>query len=175
MFSFWHKNETLGIQKWDIRYARCSISTRLAKKITLACYAYLRFHFEPQRQRTLRLSFGDCRSFFFYLFIIRVSEGLLGFCDKQNNTWLLVDMKFLLSCSTRHLTRSLRSLVSYWVKHSKRHFLSTCARVLSFSIYDSIPRKSPQRITSSTSGFSENATQWGVVCILSRSSEHLWW
>ena len=164
MFSFWHK-------KWNVRYARCPISTRLAKKITLACYAYLCFHFEPQRQRTLWLSFGDCRSFYFHL-LLRSVKAYWVFCDKQNNTWLPVDMKFLLSCSTRHLTRSLRSLVSYWVKHSKINFLSTRARVLSFSIYDSIPRESPQRITSSTSG---NATQWGVVCILSRSSEHLWW
>ena len=31
-------------------------------------------------------------------------------------------MEFLFSCSTRHLTRSLRSLVSYRViKHSKRN------------------------------------------------------
>ena len=42
-----------------------------------------------------------------------VSRGLLCLYDKQNNAWLLVDMKFLFSCSTRHLTRSLRSLVSY--------------------------------------------------------------
>ena len=28
--------------------------------------------------------------------------------DKQNNTWLLVDMEFPFSCSTWHLTRSLR-------------------------------------------------------------------
>ena len=32
--------------------------------------------------------------------------------DKQNNTWLLVDVKFLFSCSNRHLTRALRSLVN---------------------------------------------------------------
>ena len=30
-------------------------------------------------------------------------------------------MEFFFSCSTRHLTRSLRSLVSYQVKHSKRN------------------------------------------------------
>ena len=175
MFSFWHKNETLGIQKWDIRYARCSISTRLAKKITLACYAYLRFHFEPQRQRTLRLSFGDCRSFYFRSLSRSVKAYWVFLINKIIHAWLPVDMKFLLSCATRHLTRSLRSLVGYWVKHSKINFLSMHARVLSFSIYDSIPRESPQHIISSTSGFSENATQWGVVCILSRSSEHLWW
>ena len=63
-----------------------------------------------------------------------LSKGLLCLCDKQNNTWLLVDMEFLFSFSTRHLTRSLRSLVSYQVKHSKRNSISTRAHVL-FSIY----------------------------------------
>ena len=29
------------------------------------------------------------------------SEGLLCLYDRQNNTWLLVDMEFLFSCSTR--------------------------------------------------------------------------
>ena len=62
------------------------------------------------------------------------SKGLLCLYDKQNNTWLLVDMEFLFSCSTRHLTRSLRSLVSYRVKHSKRNSISTRAHVL-FYIY----------------------------------------
>ena len=65
------------------------------------------------------------------------SKGLLCLYDKQNNTWLLVDMEFLFSCSTRHLTRSLRSLVSYRVKHSKRNSISTRTHVLfpiSFSL-----------------------------------------
>ena len=62
-----------------------------------------------------------------------LSKGLLCLYDKQNNTWLLVDMEFLFSCSTRHLTRSLRSFVSYRVKHSKRNSISTRAHVL-FSI-----------------------------------------
>ena len=61
-------------------------------------------------------------------------KGLLRLYDKQNNTWLLVDMEFLFSCSTRHLTRSLRSLVSNRVKHWKRNSISTRAHVL-FSIY----------------------------------------
>ena len=46
-----------------------------------------------------------------------LSKGLLCLYDKQNNTWLLVDMEFLFSCSARHLTRSLRSLLRYRVKH----------------------------------------------------------
>ena len=79
---------------------------------------------------------GICDSFIFIensrlFFPVR---GLLCLYDKQNNTWLLVDMEFLFSCSTRHLTRSLRSLVSYRVKHSKRNSISTHAHVL-FSIY----------------------------------------
>ena len=66
--------------------------------------------------------------------VFLVSKGLLFLYDKQNHTWLLVGIKFLFSCSTRHLTRSLRSLVSYRVKHSKRNSISTRAHVL-FSIY----------------------------------------
>ena len=63
-----------------------------------------------------------------------LSRGLLCLYDKQNNTWLLVDMEFLFSCSTRHLTRARRSLVSYQVKHSNRNSISTRAHVL-FTIY----------------------------------------
>ena len=37
--------------------------------------------------------------------------------NKQNNTWLLGDMEFLFSYSTRYLTRSTRSLVRYRVEH----------------------------------------------------------
>ena len=51
-----------------------------------------------------------------------VSKGLLCLYDKQNNTWLLVDMEFLFSCSTRHLTYSLYSLVSYKV-NTRREIL----------------------------------------------------
>ena len=61
------------------------------------------------------------------------SKGLLCLYDKQNNTWLFVDMEFLFSCSTQHLTRSLRSLVSYRVTPSKKNSISTRAHVL-FSI-----------------------------------------
>ena len=43
-------------------------------------------------------------------------------------------MEFFFSCSTWHLTRSLRSLVSYRVKHSERNSISTCVHVL-FSIF----------------------------------------
>ena len=39
-----------------------------------------------------------------------LSKGLLCLYDKQNNTWLFVDMEFLFSCSTLHLTRELSSL-----------------------------------------------------------------
>ena len=76
------------------------------------------FHLKSQRQRTLRLLFEDCRFIYFHSLMKSAflpSKGLLCLYDKQNNIWLLVDMEFLFSCSTRHLTRSLR------VKHSKRN------------------------------------------------------
>ena len=66
-----------------------------------------------------------------------LSKGLLCSYDKQNNTWLLVDMEFLFSCSTRHLTSLLPLIVSYRVKHSKRNSISTCAHLL-FFIYRAV-------------------------------------
>ena len=56
-----------------------------------------------------------------------LSKGLLCLYDKQNNTWLLVDMEF----SSR--VQLDISLVSYQVKHSKRNSISMRAHVL-FSI-----------------------------------------
>ena len=63
-----------------------------------------------------------------------VSKGLLCLYDKQNNIWLLVDMKFLFSRSTRHFTRSLRLLVSYRVKCSKRNSISSAP--IYYSLFD---------------------------------------
>ena len=63
-----------------------------------------------------------------------VSKGLLCLYDKQNNTWLPISIKFIFSCSNRHLTSLRRSLLSYRVKHSKRNSISVYAHVL-FSIY----------------------------------------
>ena len=94
-------------------------------------------HLKRYHQRTLRLLFGDYRFNYFHSSMrsaFFVGRGLLCLYDKQNNTWLLVDMEFLFSCSTRHLTRSLRSLVIYRVKHSKINSISTRAHVL-FPIY----------------------------------------
>ena len=63
-----------------------------------------------------------------------LSKGLFCLYNKQNNTWLLVDMEFLFSCSTQHLIHSLCSLMSYQVKHFKRNSISMQAHVL-FSMY----------------------------------------
>ena len=52
-------------------------------------------------------------------------SSLVCLCNKQNITCLLVDMNFIFSCSTRHITRLLRSLVRYRVEHSKIKFIST--------------------------------------------------
>ena len=54
-------------------------------------------------------------------------SNIVGFC-------VFGDMEFLFSCSIRHLTRSLRSLVRYRVEHSKRNSISPRAHVL-LSIY----------------------------------------
>ena len=63
------------------------------------------------------------------------SKGLLCFYDKQNNTWLLVDIEFLFTRSTRHLARSLRSLLNYRVKHSKRNSIPTRAHELFSTLF----------------------------------------
>ena len=42
-----------------------------------------------------------------------------------------MDTNFIFSCSTRYLTRSLRSLVRYRVEHSKIKFVSTRGHVIS--------------------------------------------
>ena len=81
----------------------------------------------------LRFLFKDWRFFYFHSLtkiIFLVKKELVCQYDKQNNTWLLADMKFLFSCAARHLTRSLCSLVSYRVEHSKRNSISTYAHVL---------------------------------------------
>ena len=78
------------------------------------------------RQGTFQFLFGGCRSSYFHSLIkstLLARKRLLCLCDGQNYTWLLVDMKFLFSCSTRHLSRSLRSIVGYRVKNSKRNSL----------------------------------------------------
>ena len=85
-----------------------------------------------------RMFIQGCRSFYFHPLITStflVRKGLLCLYNKQNNRRLLVDMEFLFSCLTRHLTRSLRSLVSYRVEHSKRNSISTRALEL-FFIYE---------------------------------------
>ena len=60
-------------------------------------------------------------------------------CNKQNITCPFVDMNFIFSCSTRHLTHSLHSLVRYQVEHSKVKFISMCGHVIS-SIYYNITK-----------------------------------
>ena len=57
---------------------------------------------------------------------------LLCLYDKRNNTCLLLDMEFRLLCSTRHLTRWLRSLVSYRAGHSKRNSINLRAPCIIF-------------------------------------------
>ena len=46
------------------------------------------------------------------------TSSLVCICNKQNITCPLVDMNFIFSCSTRHLNRSLRSLVRCRVEHT---------------------------------------------------------
>ena len=83
-------------------------------KITpIVCFCSVSTLFSScQRQRTLRFLFGDCRSFYFRSLMkltFLVGKGLLCLYDKQNNTWLLVDTKFLCKEVYKHqLRNSLR-------------------------------------------------------------------
>ena len=62
-------------------------------------------------------------------------SSLVCLYNKQNNTWRLVDMEFLFSCSTWYLTSERSEGVRrYQVEHEKRNSISTRTYVLS-SIY----------------------------------------
>ena len=71
---------------------------------------------QSQRQRTLRLLFEYCRFIYFHLLMKSAflpSKGLLCLYDKQNNTWLLIDMEFFFSCLTRREIPFLRPPTYY--------------------------------------------------------------
>ena len=70
------------------------------------------------------------------------TSSLVRLCNKQNITCPLVDMNFIFSCSSRHLTSSLRSLVRYRVEHSKIKFISTRGHVISSISFFSSREKS---------------------------------
>ena len=58
--------------------------------------------------------FGNCRILYFHwLFKLAflVSKGLLCLYDEQNNTWLLLNMEFLFSCSTRAIELNTRRVI----------------------------------------------------------------
>ena len=60
------------------------------------------FHLKSQHQRTLRLLFEDCRLIYFH-----------SLMKLACLTWLLVDMEFLFSCSTRREIPYLRAPMYY--------------------------------------------------------------
>ena len=90
------------------------------------------FHLKSQHQRTLRLLFEDCRFIYFHSLMKSAflpSKGLLCLYDKQNNTWLLVDMEFLFSCSTRREIPYLRAPM-YYSLTSYSNSLIKCYKVI---------------------------------------------
>ena len=59
-----------------------------------------------------------------HMFRFLVSRGLLCLCNKQNNTWLLVDRKFLLNC-TISLVCWVSSLdIKFKTLEAKFHFFA---------------------------------------------------
>ena len=57
---------------------------------------------------------GNCRFLYFHSLLksaFLVSKGLLCLYDKRNNTWLLLDMEFLFSCSTRAIELNTRRVI----------------------------------------------------------------
>ena len=53
----------------------------------------------------------------------------------EDITCPLVDTNFIFECSTRYLTRSLRSLVRYRVEHEKIKFVSISGHVIFCLLY----------------------------------------
>ena len=75
------------------------------------CLSKKKKHIEPEQNIPCRCKY---KLIFAALYISKwqsVSVANILY-DKQNNTWLLVDMGFLFSCSTRHLTHLLCPLLS---------------------------------------------------------------
>ena len=67
------------------------------------------------------------------------TSSLVCLCNKQNITCPLVNMNFIFSCSTRHLTSERSERVRYQVEHSKIKFISTRGHVIS-SISPNCPK-----------------------------------
>ena len=94
------------------------------------------FYLEAYRPRTLRFLFGDCWSFYFHSLIkstFLVSKGLFRLYDKQNDTWLIVDVKFFFSCSTRHL-RLVRCAHSWAINLNTRREIPYLRVLIYYSI-----------------------------------------
>ena len=87
--------------------------------------------FHPELANALYFSYSGLSILLFsYINKVLSVKGCCVYMINKKNTWLLEDMKFLFSCSTRNLTRTLRSFVSYRVEHSKRNSVSKRAHVL---------------------------------------------
>ena len=87
-------------------------------------------------QRTLRFFLGVCQSFNFHSLLestFVVHKGLFCLYDEQNNTWLLVGMKFLFSCSTRCLTRS-RCAHSWAIELNTRREIPHIRKPINYSL-----------------------------------------
>ena len=88
-------------------------------------------------------------------FEIKQADLVFHWClyNKQNITYLLMDMNVIFSCSTRYLTRSVRSLVRYRVDHSKIKFISARGHVISSIYQHLIPNFCVHFLTNAASQF----------------------
>ena len=83
-----------------------------------------------QRQWTNRMPASFSRQFVLVSCLKSVAETITNSIkDIEDNTWLLY-MKFLFSCWTWYLTRSLRLLMRYQFQHLKTNSISTSSHVL---------------------------------------------
>ena len=69
------------------------------------------------------------------LFYIKLNINSKDIIYIEDITCPRVDTNFIFSCSTRYLTRSLRSLVRYRVEHEKIKFVSTSGHVIFCLLY----------------------------------------
>ena len=110
-FDLWNRAGRFAVGRCCILKSTPIVVFEIIQRI-LSSWALVPTHFT--------IFIGNCRSFNSHSLIkstFLVSKGRLCLYDKQNITWLLIDMEFLFSSSTGHLTRLLGSLVSYWVEH----------------------------------------------------------
>ena len=108
------------VYKWMAKPLPFSIQGRVSKFSPIMAAKTLIFHLEaltPTHSTTFFRGSWIVISSFINKAIFLSRKGLLSLFNKWNNSWLLVGVEFLFSCSTLHLTGELSS----WTLEDKSH------------------------------------------------------